>query len=170
MKKALIVALLAVLAAVVPSASGASGNGELQRQLAEVRRATAKFHNIRAAEAAGYINPGPGHCVAVPGLGGMGVHFVNPRLIFDGRIEATRPEILVYAPSGNRLKLVAVEYMMPTSLWSGSGAPTLFGRRFDGPMPEHEPGTTGEHYDLHAWIWSSNPDGLLATWNPNVTC
>jgi hypothetical protein len=26
------------------------------------------------------------------------------------------------------------------------------------------------HYDLHAYLWQGNPDGVLATFNPNVRC
>ncbi len=167
-------ALVAVAATTVTftpgTANGASDEQSLQRQMAEVRRATARFHNIAAAEAAGYINPGQQHCLEVPGLGGMGIHFVNPGLIRDGVLEPTKPEVLLYAPSGEGLRLVGVEYLMPTSRWAGSGAPNLFGKPFDGPMPEHERNTTGDHYDQHAWIWSHNPRGLLATWNPEVHC
>ncbi len=145
-----------------------SGGGALQRQLADVRQATAKFHDVAAAEAAGYINPGVGHCVQSP-AGGMGIHFVNPRLLRDGQLDPTKPEILLYASSGQGLRLVGVEYLMPTSQWSAP-APNLFGKPFDGPMPEHEPNTTGEHYDQHVWVWSHNPSGLLATWNPEIQC
>ncbi len=59
-------------------------------------------------------------------------------------VDPTKPEILLYAESGQGLKLVGVEYVMPTSQWSGA-APNLFGKPFDGPMPEHEPNTTGNH-------------------------
>ncbi len=165
-----VIAVAATVAVTSGTANGASDGRSLQRQMADVRRATAKFHNVAAAEAAGYINPGQQHCLEVPGLGGMGIHFVNPGLIRDGVLEPTKPEILLYAPSGNGLRLLGVEYLMPTSQWTGHGAPNLFGKPFDGPMPEHEPNTTGDHYDQHVWIWSHNPSGLLATWNPEVHC
>ncbi len=147
-----------------------SSSGELNRQLAEVRRATAKYHNLEVALADGYVPFGEGHCIEAPGLGAMGFHYYNPTLLFDGVLEPTRPELLVYAPSGKGVRLVAVEYMMPLSTWSGSDAPNLFGKPFDGPMAEHEPDTSGPHYDQHAWVWSHNPEGLLATWNPSVEC
>ncbi len=47
--------------------------------------------------------------------------------------------------------------------------PELFGKKFDGPMPGHGPGMP-VHYDLHAYIWTTNPAGTLATWNPEVSC
>lgn len=148
------------------------GSGPLAPQLAEVRRATARFHDVAVAAQAGYLDPGPGHCVEVPELGGMGIHFVNPALIFDGGVlDPTQPEILLYAPTADGdLRLVGVEYLVRVADWSGSEAPNLFGTPFDGPMPEHEPNTTGDHYDQHAWVWSHNPDGALATWNKEISC
>lgn len=145
--------------------------GPREQQLAEVRRATARFHDAAVARQAGYLDPGPGHCVEDPELGGMGIHFVNPALIADGVLDPTRPEVLLYVRNGaGRLRLVGVEYLIPAALWDGAGAPDLFGTRFDGPMHEHEPGTTGDHYDQHAWVWSHNPDGVLATWNRTISC
>lgn len=154
-----------------PRAQGgdSSSHAAVHSQLAQVRRATAKFHNVAVAEAAGYINPGPGHCIAVPGLGGMGVHFVNPGLVFDGKLDITKPEVLLYVESGNGWRLVGVEYLQPMRGWTGDH-PSLFGTRFDGPMPEHEPNTTGDHWDLHVWTWSNNPAGRFATWNPAISC
>lgn len=49
------------------------------------------------------------------------------------------------------------------------GHPALFGVPFDGPMPGHEEGMP-EHYDLHAWAWRANPNGVFAPFNPNVGC
>lgn len=100
----------------------------------------------------------------------MGFHYYNPTLLGDGALDPTKPELLVYVPSGNGVRLAAVEYMMPVSTWNGPSAPTLFGVPFDGPMPEHEPATSGDHYDLHVWVWAHNPAGEFATWNPAVTC
>ena len=40
----------------------------------------------------------------------MGVHYGNPELIADGRLDATRPEILVDHPSREAAVLGAVEY------------------------------------------------------------
>ncbi|MDP8909996.1 MAG: hypothetical protein M3N47_12985, partial [Chloroflexota bacterium] len=149
-----------------------SKSGKLGPQLAEVRRATARFHDVAVAEQAGYLNPGPGHCIEVPGLGGMGIHFVNPALIFDdGVVDPTRPEVLLYVPTGDgSLRLIGVEYLVPVADWDGYEAPDLYGKPFDGPMPEHEPNTTGDHYDQHLWVWSHNPDGALATWNREISC
>lgn len=169
-KVLLFVAVCAALSGVAMTHSSASE--KLEPQLAEVRRATARFHDVAVAEQAGYLNPGPGHCLEEPEFGGMGIHFVNPALIDDGGVlDPTQPEILLYVPTANgRLRLVGVEYLVPVADWEESSAPDLFGKSFDGPMPEHDPDTTGDHYDQHAWVWSHNPDGALATWNKEISC
>ena len=162
--------LVAPLCYLATAASAQSVDAGLSRQVAEVRQATARFHDLDVALAEGYIPLGGAHCVAEPDVGAMGFHYYNPTLLFDGVLDPTRPELLVYAPSGRGERLVAVEYMMPLSTWSGMEAPDLFGKPFDGPMPEHEPNTSGVHYDQHFWIWGHNPAGVLATWNPSVSC
>ncbi len=130
------------------------------QQLAAVRRATAKYHNVAAALADGYVaDP---HCVP-----GMGHHYINFALLGDGQVDPLTPEVLTYAPAPNGgLKLVGVEYLV---FDMGQEHPMLFGRKFDGPMPGHAPGMP-VHYDLHVAVWQHNPDGMFATFNPTVTC
>ncbi|MBM3520056.1 MAG: hypothetical protein FJX63_04685, partial [Alphaproteobacteria bacterium] len=50
--------------------------------------------------------------------------------------------------------------------------PTLFGQKFQGPMEGHEPliPQMFHHYDLHAWLFRDNPEGMFSPTNPNVTC
>ncbi len=163
---ALVAATLAAMLlapAIILAAPGETDTEALQ-QLAQVRRATAKYHNVETALADGYI--AAPHCVEHPVLGGMGYHYVNPSLL-DGTLDPLKPELLLYAPSGNGgVRLVGVEYMVP---YMGQEHPSLFGRKFDGPMPGHEPGMP-THYDLHAWIWQANPNGTFSQFNPNVSC
>lgn len=140
---------------------------DAQREV--IREATSKFRDPLVAEAAGYVNTGA--CVELPGVGGMGVHFVKPPLLTTG-IDPTLPEILVYEPTSKGLRLVAVEYFSVDAdqdLATDSDRPTLFGRAFEGPSPGHDP-SMPVHYDLHAWVFKSNPMGDLAAWNPNVSC
>lgn len=47
--------------------------------------------------------------------------------------------------------------------------PTLFGRPFEGPMPGHDDAMP-VHYDLHVWLYQTNPAGVFASWNPAVSC
>lgn len=149
--------------ALVRSVDAASATGELQQQLAELRQAVSRFHNINAAFDAGYVLHANEPCVP-----GMGYHVINPALMADGVIDPLQPEVLVYAklPSGG-YRLVAVEYLLfydpalPT--------PSVFGQTFDGPMPGHAPGMP-MHWDLHVWLWAHNPDGLFTAFNPTQTC
>jgi len=96
--------------------------------------ATAKFHDLDKALAAGYTFRLPdltgATCITEPGEGAMGVHMVNTALL-DGTLEATEPEVLVYEPKRDRLKLVAVEYVVFEAAWQGAAPPALFGREFD---------------------------------------
>lgn len=136
-----------------------------------IREATAEFVDPANAVAAGYLPTDD--CVEAPGLGGMGFHYVKPALMGDGMIDPTLPEILVYAPQrdGSR-KLVAVEYIKfdgDQDLATADDKPTLFGESFEGPMPGHGPGMP-VHYDLHAWVWKWNPAGILAGFNPQISC
>jgi hypothetical protein len=137
--------------------------------LHDVRKATKKFRDVRVALAAGY-EPAK-ECVAGP-EGGMGIHYANEKLIRDPRIDRRRPEVLVYEPRGEDRRLVAVEYFRADAdggLDTDDDRPHLFGRGFDGPMEGHEPGMP-VHYDLHAWIFKHNPDGVFAPYNPRVSC
>ena len=147
-----------------------------QRALAEVRAATAKYHQVEAALADGYVNTG--ECVASP-AGGMGVHFVNPALMGaptptgDGAFTPTRPEVLVYEPQRDgALRLVAVEYLIWRAPWDAAHpgvGPSFAGKPFDESFGEHAHGLP-DHYELHAWLWRHNPSGMFAPWNPKVSC
>src|SRR5256885_13141798 len=48
----------------------------------------------------------------------------------DATIEPNRPEALVYEVDGDRLQLVAVEYIVPWTAWAPATPPQLFGRPF----------------------------------------
>jgi hypothetical protein len=86
--------------------------------LATVRAVTARYHRVEAAEADGFVSTQT--CVAIPGAG-MGVHYVHGARIGDGVLDAARPEVLVYEPqAGGRLRLVAVEYMVPRPMWDAA--------------------------------------------------
>jgi hypothetical protein len=125
---------------------------------AGVRQATASLHTVAAAEAAGYQEFLP--CFDSPGVGGMGQHYADLGSI-DGLVNATHPEVLVFEPRGDHLKLVAVEYVVPQAAWSSTGPPELFGEQF------HRNDTLGI-WALHAWIWRPNADGMHADYNPKV--
>jgi hypothetical protein len=160
-------------------ARGGSGitPAALNRQLAELRQATAQFHDIQAARDAGYTilfdpdGEGPGSaCLSHPTQGGMGEHYVNPVLLFDGgALDVSRPEALIYEPQKNgKYRLVGVEYVIPFSdLPKTAEPPVLLGQQF---MANDNEGF--KLWALHAWVWKHNPSegGMFAPWNPTVTC
>ncbi len=167
----IVLLLLLVVASVAYAATGVTDPAVL-RDLAQVRQATAKYHDVNVALADGFI-PTP-ECVASPD-GGMGIHYINPARLMDPAENVREPEVLLYVESPGGLKLIGVEYFYgigapDTSVPNPAPpAPVLFGRQFDGPMDPHEPGQP-PHYDLHVWIWEHNPSGMFAVWNPNVSC
>ncbi|MCE0486939.1 hypothetical protein [Ornithinimicrobium sediminis] len=121
--------------------------------LAQVRASTAKYHDLDAAVSDGYRLSSP--CVPH-----MGYHYQRGVAATAGDLDASSPEILVYAPRADgTLRLVAVEY----ATWDASA--TLLGRGFDAPHSGGPP-----FHTLHAWVWQGNPDGMFEPVNPNVRC
>lgn len=163
--------LLIALTSLVNAGTGVTDPSVL-KDLAKVRQATEKYHDVNVALADGFIRTPA--CVASPD-GGMGIHFINPARLMDPAINLLEPEVLLYVETSTGMKLVGVEY------FKGIGAPdthvpnpappapVLFSRPFDGPMEQHEPGQP-PHYDLHVWVWQANPAGMFAPFNPNVKC
>ena len=146
--------LVAILAgAFVAGSASAGGFGDTHRELAAARAATAAFHDVDAALAAGYVDIG----FFVPG---MGHHYLNPDLLADG-FDPARPELLVYGdtPGGGR-RLVAVEYGVvrvddqPPAGFSGEA--------------DHWHADPSGLWTLHAWVWLHNPDGTFAAFNPRL--
>ncbi len=142
-----------------------------ERGLAVVREATAKYHDVARARRDGYVQVSG--CVALPGVGGMGYHFLNPALASDTRVDPRRPELLVYEPKrGGGLRLGAVEWFVVDAdgdVNTDDDRPSVLGQPFDGPLPGHDAGMP-VHYELHAWVWKHNPTGVFSPWNPRVSC
>jgi hypothetical protein len=156
-------------------AAGFAFAGSPRSETSVATRATAKFHNLAAAQAAGYtavVADAAGiTCISQPGEGTMGIHYLNPTLV-DATIDAARPEMVVYEPRPNgKLKLVTLEYFVIKSVWDAthSAPPSLFGQEF---LVTPSPNRYGlpPFYALHAWIWNPNPSGLFAPYNPRVSC
>ncbi len=131
---------------------------ECRKQLAQVRAASAKYHDVDEALVDGYV-PLSG-CVALPTGPAMGIHYANLQKV-DGEIKLDEPEILVYLPeTDGGLRLVAVEYMIPKVL--APELPELYGRHFhEGPM---------DTWTLHAWVWRNNPAGMFEDFNSKLRC
>ena len=157
-----ILALSLALVFVLGGAGVASAGGKAD--LAAVRQATLKYHDLSAALADEYVQFYV--CTEQPGVGTMGQHYVNLGLAGDPAVDPLRPEVLVYAPKRNgEMKLVGVEYVTfdTSSQPSVLGQPMLFraaGNRYGLP----------DFYERHAWIWQGNPLGTFNDWNPDITC
>lgn len=141
--------------------SGESAKNSNTPLINSVRQATARFHSTVQAMAAGY-EPDD-HCVAVPGLGGMGYHWANQDLV-DPTFNPLEPEVMLYAsgPGGN-LRLVAVEYVV---INVGQPRPMFGDHPFDiggTPVPV-------AHWSLHLWVHENNPSGIFVPFNPNISC
>jgi hypothetical protein len=170
--------LVLCLAAVpfVALAGLAVAAGASSSQFAAAKNATASFHDLDKAEAAGYgrfVDAAGIACIESPGVGAMGVHYVNGGLVGDAVLDATRPEALVYEPKpGGGLRLVALEYIVFRDVWEAAGhlsPPSLFGRQFDFTNSPNRYGIP-PFYALHAWLWKPNSSGDLEPWNPRVDC
>jgi hypothetical protein len=139
-------------------------DGSVRRDVETLRNATNKYHDLIAAEAAGYPTAKMPMCIVDSTMGGMGYHLID-RTRVDDKLEIERPEMLIYAPAGNgKVELVGVEYVVPYRFVPATEKPPrLFGQEL-------------KHYDqfnyweLHVWAWRHNAAGLFADWNPAVKC
>jgi hypothetical protein len=162
------IATLAVIAAAglaILSGGTAAFASNDQADLAAIRSVTAKYHNVQIAIADGYVPTD----ACVPG---MGYHYVKPANVMDPAIDPLNPEVLLFAPSPDGVKLVGVEYMKVDAdqdLSTDDDRPSVIGQPFEGPMLGHEPGMP-IHYDKHVWIWSHNVEGMFNHENPDITC
>lgn len=155
-----------------------TGQSILPPNLTATRAALDKYQDPIAAIREGYFSTvgcidypngagGPGKMAYKPG--GMGVHFLNPALI-GPNLDSLKPQVLIYEPVGNRLRLVAAEWFVPTAI--SKEAPKIFGTKLDGPMEGHAPVLPVElhHWDLHVWLWKDNPNGLMHPTNSGIRC
>src|SRR5215471_17294534 len=134
-----------------------------------VRDATRQFINVNAATAAGY-QPFLG-CVTGPDHGAMGVHYVNGGLVGDGEIDVSKPEALIYEPSGAGMQLVGVEFVVIADTWLAhhDTPPVLEGQTFQFVNSPNRYGLPA-HFELHVWAWRDNPKGAFVDWNNKVSC
>jgi hypothetical protein len=140
------------------------------QQLVELRKVTSRFHQLEAAQQAGYdaqITP----CWAHHSAGAMGYHYGKPALI-DATVDLLEPEVVMYEPqAGGHMRLVGMEYIVPLAAWEAAGhdlndpadVPELLGQRYT----RH---SFLPIFKLHIWLWRANPSGVYADWNPKVSC
>ena len=156
--------------------------------LTDLRKMTAAFHNVAAAEAAHYglfvappLTASDG-CISDMSAGGMGYHYTQGDNLGDDSIDLLDPEFLVYAPTAapasdgvQGRRLAAVEYFIPYSTaWPGPGPgvtpPSLGDFPSFAGLPDVEMAPTRfGGWAIHIWLWETNPDGMLANYNTAVS-
>jgi hypothetical protein len=126
------------------------------KQLAQARIATAKYHDVANAIADGYVPIG---CEDV------GPTYVNFGLV-DCTFDIDHPEVLHYITKGDQLQLVGVEYAIPF-VCTPDTAPAGFAG--DADVWLHGEGEGGPPvWALNVWLWQGNPNGIFAHDNPNL--
>jgi hypothetical protein len=157
--------------------------------LSDLTTLTAPFHDVDAAEAAGYslfIAPpltAPDGCISSLPDGGMGYHYSRLNNLSDDSVSLLDPEFLVYAPKNAptkdgeaRRRLAAFDYFIPYSAkWPGPDdpefkrAPTThdFSTMRDLPDITFAP-SRFQGWMFHIWLWENNPAGMFVNWNKSV--
>lgn len=155
-------------AAAVLFAGTVAAHDILTPEIDRSREAAAKYWNIAAALEDGYQQLFG--CITHGGHGAMGIHFIHPDRLNDGRLVLEEPEALMYEPRPDgTMQLVAIEYIVREKNWDRPAAPVFMGQRMRrktsvGPHP------VDPFYEVHVWHWRHNPAGLFSDWNPAVTC
>jgi hypothetical protein len=165
----------ALALAVGLAAAAAPAGAATPDDIAAIRDATTPFQDVAASEAAGYgvLTGTPLElCIDEEGTGGMGFHRVNGDLVGDTRLDPLTPEALIYIPDAvGELDLVGVEYVVFAEAWDleNDAPPTLLGHELH-LVPEPNRYELPTFYQLHAWVWRSNPSGMFESFNPTVSC
>ncbi len=154
----------------VPGSAGQAQEASLAAvppELEAVRTALDKYRDPIVAVHDGYLSTVG--CIEYPS-GGRGVHFFNLQLI-GPTLDPAEPQVLIYEPDGDELRLVAAEWFVPVEV-AGPDRPAIFGRELEGPMEGHKPLMPEgfHHYDLHVWLWKANPAGVFSPTNPELAC
>ena len=170
---------------------------DVAAQIEMVRQATLKYTDVKVALAEGFVPAPPGACIDAgheglpPQWGGMGIHYINPKLLkitqgqprVDGQGTHTdfgNPAILLYEPQADGgLKLVGAENLVFMHAWQKTGqhAPPMFAGRIWDTMADNSSTKQDEahafepHHDQHVYFQKmDNPRDQLKPFSPNVTC
>lgn len=140
-------------------AGGAALSVNANKELAALRAATAGLHRFEEASVQLWDEQFPPGCFT-DATGAMGFHYIKSENV--GTLDAARPQLVLYEPQADgSQKLVGVEYIYPGK--PTDTPPVLFDQAFTW-------NATFEVWALHAWVWKNNPNGLFASWNPDVSC
>jgi hypothetical protein len=166
-------ALLLLMVLGIAATATAVSAAPRETTLADVRQATARFHELNVAKAAGY---GAFYVCTdneTAGVGAMGQHYVNGDLVGNPAIDPLRPEALMYEPKpGGGWRLVGLEYVVLQADWHkafGDATPRVLGMPLK-PVPAPNRYGLPPFYQRHVWLWRKNPAGTFEDWNPKVSC
>ena len=175
---------------------GTGQSEEVEAVVAGIKAASERFTDVNVALAEGYIADPSGACITAEmegqpaEKGAMGIHYFRPDVLgitateprVDGNGTHTdflTPGVLLYEPQADgSLELVAVENLAFEKSWkeAGNGGPPSFAG-YDWVHMVNDPGTEADeahgfqpHYELHAWVFRDNPNGVFEPFNPAVTC
>jgi hypothetical protein len=153
---------------------------DLSQDMEAVRAGLAKYQDYYQSEADFYMAIGcifygdiDGHEGQMFGeIPGQMTMWSYPNMM-DDKLDPEKPEALIYGQDSNG------EYQLAAAVWMHTAGPnterpTLFGREFEGPV-KAEKATPLQQvkfvmYDLHAWLWKENPDGVFTRTNPTLPC
>ena len=151
----------------------------LAKRIAEVREATARYQDLEAARAAGYVQ-------VTGNLPLLGYRFVHPGIT---SFAYDRPVGLIYARQGERWHLAGVEYSLageahpdaqpfPGIGWTREPATCRYtdwheleGVSREKCPPRHPEGAPLASWQpprwfIRVWLWYPNPSGMFARLNP----
>ena len=169
----------------------AQGDPELNHQLAQLRAATAKYHDPLTALADGFVTIPPAPCQQ-DANGAVGITYVNIPRFLSPDVNELEPEFLNYIPTGDgNIRLASVAYgnrvlfrdtrppdtpgyrpgvfpwlqlVIPPYLQEVSGSFTVFGQ----PAEAEFEGRW--LYLVTVNIWAPNPLGMFVGGNPRLGC
>ena len=149
-------ALFIGVPSMIRSTSADNVSAAANKQIAQARQATERYHDVANAIADGYVPIG---CEDV------GPTYVNFDLV-DCTFDIDHPEALHYITKGDQLQLVAVEYAVPFACTPDTAPEGFAG---DADVWLHGEGEGGPPlWALNVWLWQGNPDGIFAHDNPNL--
>ena len=185
--------------AILSTGLAACASDTNEPSLDEVKALAEKYRDVSVAKAEGYTTDNKCTTAVMLGfpaeMGDMGLHYVRRDLLGlppkpappgSGRVHGTgtytdfrKPAMLVYEPQPDgSLQLVAVENLVFASAWHnkfGKDAPAFRGEPY--VLLEDKAETKVDeahgwepHYELHAWVFRDNPNGMHSEFNPRVTC
>jgi hypothetical protein len=148
---------------------------------------TAPFHDVDAAEAAGYsLFKAPpltalGGCISGASDGGMGYHTVGSTTSATTRSACSigvlrlRAKRTVLAQRRSEKETAAFDYFIPYSeKWPGPDNPiqaradaARFSTMRDLPDIAFAP-SRFQGWMFHIWLWEQNPAGMFTNWNTSV--